>query len=380
MNTNKAIALIHTQFGPYHLARVKVLQAIYPGSVKLIQLAERELQREWTVEGEMPEIFTVAGGALETLNPQVIADKLIEHLATIKPAVVVIAGYNYLAMRKATKWAKQNGVKTVLLSDSQYLDQPRNLIKEALKGWWIRNNFDAAFVAGASAAFYLEHLGFRRDRLWRCYDVVENQYFASHAEQVRQFPEPNRQKYNLPEHFFLYVGRFSAEKNLSRLLEAYHRYQQHHPNGWSLVMVGSGPQQTELKDTVTRLGIKNLVWTGFKQLSELPIYYGLASALILPSLSEPWGLVVNEAMACSLPILISDRCGCLLDLVFPGINGYVFNPLEVTSIEAGLNYFSSQPSAKLSQMSAASRQIIANYTPQTWAEALVDCVKILISN
>ncbi len=373
------IALIHNQFGPYHIARAKVLQKIYPGIVSLIQLADQELQREWTVDEEILEIFTVINGALETLSPKIIADKLVKYLAKLKPAVVIIAGYSHLAMRTATKWAKQNGVKTILLSDSQSLDRPRNFIKESLKGWWITNNFDAAFVAGASAASYLSNLGFRRDRIWRCYDVVDNQYLTTNAVVARDLAEI-RQKLNLPEHFFLYVGRFSAEKNLLRLIKAFHLYQQQNRNNWSLVMVGNGSQHPELKDTVTRLGIKNVVWTGFKQISELPAYYGLASALILPSISEPWGLVVNEAMACSLPILISDRCGCLLDLVFPGINGYVFNPFKIASIKAGLEYLSSQSQHKLSKMADASGQIIANYTPETWATSLVDCIEVLNLN
>ncbi len=375
-----SIALIHTQFGPYHVARAKVLQDIYSGTVNLIQLADRELQREWTIEGEAPEIYTVAKGALETLSPKVIAGKLVEYLAKIEPAVVIIAGYSHLAMRSATKWAKQQGIKAILLSDSQYLDRPRNPILEALKGRWIRNNFDAAFVAGASAASYLDDLHFQRDRLWRCYDVVDNQYLATKAKAVKESPYQLRQQLDLPERFFLYVGRFSPEKNLLRLLEAYHCYQQQNPHGLSLVMVGNGSQETELRNRARQLDIQNIIWTGFKQISELPNYYALASALILPSISEPWGLVVNEAMACGLPILISDRCGCLLDLVFPGINGYVFNPTQVASIKASLDYFTAQSPQKISAMADASTNIVNNYTPDTWATSLVDCVAVLNSN
>lgn len=378
MSINKAIALIHTQFGPYHIARAKVLQAIYPGSVSLIQLAAQELQREWILDGKIPKIVTVAEGALEQLPPPILADKLVESLTKIAPAVVIIAGYSHLAMRAATKWARKNGVRTILLSDSQFLDRPRNIIKERLKGWWICQNFDAALVAGASAAAYLNNLGFPRDRIWRGYDVVDNEYFAQTANLVRQSSEQIRQQLKLPEDFFLYVGRFSPEKNLLRLLEAYSLYQQEkYQNNWSLVMVGDGPQKTELQDRAALLQLKNIVWTGFKQISELPTYYALASGLILPSISEPWGLVVNEAMACGLPILISDRCGCLLDLVFPGINGYVFNPEKISSIKASLDYLSTQTEEKLPKMAAASRQIITNYTPITWAESLVNCLEFL---
>ena len=381
MKISNAIALIHTQFGPYHFARAKVLMQIYPGSVQLIQLASHEVQREWVVNSNTPEVTTIAEGTLETLSSQTIANKLVEHLNTIAPAVVVVAGYSYPAMRAATRWARQRSVATVLLSDSQHLDRPRNPIKERLKGFWIRRNFDAVFVAGASATFYLSHLGFPTNLIWRGYDVVDNNHFTQGAEAVRKQGKVIRNKLGLPERYFLYVGRFSPEKNLLRLLEAYQAYRQNtEKKAWSLVLVGSGSQETELKAKATELGLRDIFWSGFKQVDELPFYYGLAAALILPSMSEPWGLVVNEAMACGLPILISDRCGCVPDLVFPGINGYVFDSSDVKGIAAAMVTMSTRSDHQWEKMGQASRRIIASYTPETWAQALVDCTQVILKD
>ena len=71
---------------------------------------------------------------------------------------------------------------------------------------------------------------------------------------------------------------------------------------------------------------------GFKQYDELPIYYGLAGAFIHASTTEQWGLVVNEAMAAGLPVIVSERCGCAPDLVENGRNGFTFDPYDVDAL------------------------------------------------
>ncbi|MBK4728709.1 glycosyltransferase family 4 protein [Oxynema sp. CENA135] len=381
MKSSNKIALIHTQFGPYHFARAKNFIQKSPVPVRLIQLASQEAQREWVVDFDTPEVITVANGTLEAFASKTIVHKLVEHLNKISPSLIAVAGYRHPAMRAATRWARRHNVATVLLSDSQYLDRPRNPVIEKLKSLWIRKNFDAAFVAGASASLYLSNLGFPRNRIWRGYDVVDNNYFFSNAETTRQQEKEIRKKLSLSKYYFLYVGRFSPEKNLLRLLKAYQAYCHNvEQTAWSLVLVGSGPQETELKTKATDLGLKNVFWLGFKQINELPTYYALASSLILPSVSEPWGLVVNEAMACGLPILISDRCGCVPDLVFPGINGYLFDAFDVDSIASAMISISRQSNDRWKKMQHSSRQIIANYTTEQWSQALLDAIESTLNS
>ena len=375
-NFQESITIIHTQFGPYHFARTKAIAKLYPGKVRLIQLASQEKQRDWIVDVDESELITISQGTLENIHPRIITRQLAKCLDTIIPNVLVIAGYAHPAMRYATLWAKSKGVASILLSDSQQQDRPRNFIKERLKGLWICRNFDAAFVAGANAVFYLNKLGFPLHKIWRGYDVVNNHYFALEAKNINFSSSQECDYLRLPKKFFLYVGRFSPEKNLLRLLLAYQLYrQQADQEAWSLVMVGSGPQEAELKAQAQELNLQDVIWSGFQQMDKLPSYYGLASTLILPSLSEPWGLVVNEAMACNLPILISERCGCVPDLVFPGINGYVFNPLNVEQMALAMTAMTAKSDFKRQKMGHASSRIIANYTPEIWAEALFDCIQ-----
>lgn len=371
------VAIIHTQVGPYHIARANALAQVFAGSVQLIQLASREAQRSWTVEVDTDiAIATIADGVLEEINARFLAKQLTEYLTQLSPQAIVVAGYSHPAMRAAIRWARQQQIAVVLLSDSQQLDHPRNPLREFFKGAWIRRNCDAAFVAGASAASYLNTLGFPRNRIWRGYDVVDHHYFAQNSDLVKQSEHLVRQRLGLPEKYFLYVGRFSTEKNLLRLLNAYRLYSQHRGQEcWSLVMVGSGAQEIESTVKQFQLELNHLYWVGFQQIKELPAYYSLASALVLPSVSEPWGLVVNEAMACGLPILISDRCGCVPDLVFPGVNGYIFNPQNIKEVANAMILMSSSSISQQQAMQQASKQIVANYTPERWALALLNCLQ-----
>ena len=305
-------------------------------------------------------------------------DNLVHLLDNINPDVIITNGYADLPMRQSAIWAKRNNKLSILMSDTQYIDRPRNWLKEKIKSYFINKYFNSAFVSGVRAEEYLKRLGVTASRIWRGYDVVDNKYFEERAKEIRQDEANWRNKFGLPEKYFLFVGRFSLEKNLFTLLRAYKRYREEYKDSWGLVLVGSGPQEEELKNFVVKENLKEIVFPGFKQIDELPYYYALASSFILPSVSETWGLPVNEAMASGLPVLVSESCGCVPELVYPGINGYIFNPFNVEEIVYYMNRISSGE-VDLKSMGEASKKIISNFTPETWAKALKDCIVVTSS-
>jgi glycosyltransferase involved in cell wall biosynthesis len=281
-------------------------------------------------------------------------------------------------MRAAVHWARRNNRATILMSESNWYDRPRNWLKEFMKRYWVSRHYDAAFVGGEHSAAYLERLGLQRSKIWRGYDVTDNETFSREAARARSQKRILLLKLGLPEQYFLYVGRFSPEKNLQRLLTAYSQYAHGVGNkAWGLVMVGSGPLESGLKTMASSLGLSNVLWPGFQQTGLLPSYYALASCLILPSLTEAWGLVINEAMACGLPILASERCGAGVDLIFPGLNGYLFNPYNVQEMSSLMEWMTSGQ-ADAQAMGEISQMIITRYTPENWAKALADCVALTL--
>lgn len=371
------ICCLEPVLAPYSIPRFRALQALRPDcSVRVMALGATERMREWKVRKQdlgFEYLEAVPGETVENIEPRVLSSRVRQWLDACDPQAVAITGYYYPAMRAAAQWARRHGRASVYMGDSQRVDRPRIAIREWLKGWWVRRHYDSAFVAGERAADYLMGLGFPRERIWTGYDVVDNGAIASGAADARAAASELRASLGLPDRFFLFVGRFSGEKNLPRLLEAYAGYRQAAGRqAWGLVMVGRGPQDDLLQRRAQ--GIDGVVFAGFQQADQLPAYYGLASCLVLPSLSETWGLVVNEAMAAGLPVLVSHRCGCVPELVRSGWNGYLCDPLDIVGMVRTMAVLSS-PSAAIDAMGAASRRIVALYTPETWAQGLDDCVE-----
>jgi 1,2-diacylglycerol 3-alpha-glucosyltransferase len=377
----RRICVIWISLGPYHLARMNALTAYCGSNVYSLELSANEEMREWVLPPSEPkfERRILYNGSYETADMASLVPAVEQALDDIKPQVVIIAGYSERPMRAAASWAKRFNTVSILISDTHKQDRPRYKIKEYLKGWWIRRYYDAAFVGGSKHVAYLKGLGFSPDRTWIGYSVVDNQIFKVGAESSIRDEHYFRDKLGLPERYFLYVGRLSPEKNLRFLMKAYARYRgKLGEKSWSLVIVGSGPQLDDLRAAAKEIGLTHIIWPGFQQIDTLPIYYGLASCFILPSISEPWGLVVNEAMASGLPVLVSNRCGCVPELVQEGINGYGFDPQNMDKlVDLMINATTNQRDLK--EMGLESRKKIEMYSPEAWAKSLSECIEVTIA-
>jgi glycosyltransferase involved in cell wall biosynthesis len=258
--------------------------------------------------------------------------------------------------------------------------------KELLKRRIIRN-FSAGLVGGRPHADYLCELGLSRERIFTGYDVVDNAYFSVTADAVRNNAAVERARLGLPANYFLACARFLPKKNLRRLIEAYGCYRQSalqagRPDEslWRLVIVGDGALRPELEQTRFDLGLeRDVVMPGFQTYDQLPVYYGLAGAFVHASATEQWGLVVNEAMASGLPVLVSRRCGCARDLVEEGRNGFTFDPDDVKSLARYMSGFASGEH-DCAGMGRASRDIVSRWTPETFAKNLWSAVEIALQN
>jgi glycosyltransferase involved in cell wall biosynthesis len=292
-------------------------------------------------------------------------------LAAVRPAVVVCVGYADPEIHQAVAWSLNRRVPLVTCSDSTYDDEPRSWPVELLKRRVVAA-FDSAVVAGTRAASYLDTLGLEPGRNFRPWDVVDNDYFSRGADRSRGAAEPLRARLGLPERYFLCVARFVAKKNLARLIEAYRLYAAGAGgDAWSLVLSGAGPLEADMRMRVAAAGLNGRVhFPGFLQYPDLPACYGLAGALVLPSASDQWGLVVNEAMAAGLPVLVSSRCGCAPELVREGENGFTFDPDDADRLADGLTRMAALAPGRREAMGCRSRQLIAAFTPEAFAKGL----------
>jgi 1,2-diacylglycerol 3-alpha-glucosyltransferase len=181
--------------------------------------------------------------------------------------------------------------------------------------------------------------------------------------------------------FFFVSARFIPKKNLFRLMDAYsiYRFKKCNNSGvspWDLTLLGDGDLRYDLDCIVRSLGLQeHIKMPGFKQYDELPAYYKEASVFIHASTTEQWGLVVNEAMASGLPVLVSSNCGCTPDLVHDGVNGFSFDPYDPEALAEIMFRMTAMPDEDLLRMGRASEKIIADWGPQRFSQGLLDAAK-----
>jgi len=366
------IAVIWTDWYAYHIARLRALSdhSMLRGKVLGIELVggcgEHAGLRFRSDERQ--------GLPIETLMPQAdwrtagqgrVGVELWRKLRTANPAMVLVPGYYTVPALMAAMWAKLHRRHSVLMSETTREDHSRVWWKESAKRWIVRLLFDSAIAGGKPHVRYLRELGVRPETIRRGYDVVDNHFFAGEADRMRA--SESRAALGLPEDYFLFVGRFSPEKNVEQLVRSFAEFRG--AGGRShLVLCGDGPLRDTLARMAEELGVSECVhFEGMKSVRELPPYYAFARCLVLPSTREPWGLVINEAMASGLPVLASSRCGSVEDLVEDEVNGFVFDPRECGALTAAMLRVARLNERRIAEMGQRSREIIARYSPEIWA-------------
>ncbi|HMV85720.1 MAG TPA: glycosyltransferase family 4 protein [Blastocatellia bacterium] len=296
----------------------------------------------------------------------------------LQPDVVVVPGWSDSGALAALKWCISRQVPAVIMSETTAWDFTRRAVREWVKRGILRL-CSSALVGGQAHSEYLVQLGMPAERVFLGYDAIDNEYFIHEAEAIRSDAVSIRRRHDLPEHYFLASARFIEQKNLHRLFGAYARYRQlcreAFKKPWDLVLLGDGELQGALSALRTALGLNEFIhMPGFKQYPELPVFYGLAGAFVHVSVTEPWGLVVNEAMASGLPVLVSDRCGCARDLVRNGRNGFTFNPYDEEYLAGRLLLVSELETEQRAAMGIAGQEIIGQWGPERFADGLVEAV------
>lgn len=385
------VAVIFHRFGPYHCARLEAA-ARHCEIVGLeVAAGTREYQRAAVQAATSYSRLTLfPKGDTRTMPGTQISKSVEEALQNCRPNAVAIPGWSDNAAIAGLRWCAESRTPVVLMSESTALDKLRT-------GWleWIKRQIvricSSALVGGQRHADYLVELGMPRDRIFTGYDVVDNAYFALNATEIRNSKFEIRQKYRLPENYFLASARFVEKKNLVALLRAYARYrgmtathdnktirpQDNEKPPWDFVLLGDGPLRKTLNAQLSTLNLHGHVHLlGFKQYDELPVYYGLAKAFVHASTTEQWGLVVNEAIASGLPVIVSEHCGCVPELVQD--NGFTFDPEKEEQLALLLLKMASLSDEERKNLGDASRRIAANFGTDRFGEGLEHAARLAL--
>lgn len=360
--------------GPYHFPRMRELAKRSGVDLLVVERSSRD-DHYWE-RAEKAKFFELVTLSTEPLGQEGrhILAQYGRILQRFQPDVICINGYSDPAASPSFEFAKRNpNCFALLWSETTAFDQKRQWWRECVKSYLL-GGCDGALVAGSPHCKYLQSLGMPAERIRVVGGCVDNDYFREATDRARKNAE-QRHNLGLPEKFFLYVGRFIAVKNLQTLLRAFQKYRKR--NGpWSLVLVGTGEEESQLRQVAAAQDTCAIHFAGVKQLPELVKYYAFASCFVLPSISEPWGLVVNEAMASGLPVLVSNRCGCATDLVEEGANGFLFDPEDTEAIADVMARISSGR-VDLVKVGERSRERIAAFNPSEFARGTVQHIDFL---
>ncbi len=285
------------------------------------------------------------------------------------PDAILCGGYNYLASWQAMRWARRRRVPFILWVESTERDiRSRNGMIEFLKRGFIRR-CSAFVVPGKSSMQYVRNYGVTEEEIFTAPNAVDSELFAQRAAAVRQGAERHRQALQLAPRFFLFVGRLVREKGVFDLLEAYGKLTPELRTVVSLVLVGEGNAREEVTRRAGQIAPGQVRCTGFVQRDQLASYYALAESFVFPSHSDTWGLVVNEAMACGLPVITSDAAGCAADLVQDHWNGRVIGRGDVIQLASAMEEMG-RDSALRTQMGNHSRELVLRYSPAACAAGI----------
>ena len=389
---NEPIAVLFDQLGPYHWARLQAAARLF----RVVAIETCAITREYQWEKiEEPRAFDrvtlfddISGGC--SPKRALLRQTMAKALDKADPAAAMIPGWGTPASLIALEWCLQNRRPAVVMSESNAFDEKRYVLAESIKRTVV-SLFSAGLAGGRLQMEYLIALGLPRDRVFIGYDVVDNEYFRRKAEEVRSQASEVRQKYGLPENYFLASARFIEKKNLPTLIRAYAHYREHSEASrqksevsgrklpWDLVLLGDGPLRETLNSQLSTLNLHGHVHLpGFVQYRDLPAYYALAEVFVHASRTEQWGLVVNEAMATGLPVIVSNRCGCVPDMVADGKNGFTFDPGSVEGLSKLMVDMWRLPKERLEEMGRESRRIVTGFTPAdfaTGAQRAIDAAK-----
>jgi glycosyltransferase involved in cell wall biosynthesis len=301
-------------------------------------------------------------------------------LATLKnnrPDYLILYGYTQLPQMLAIFWAVLTGTPFAVMGDANIYADCATGLRRIIKRFWLRKvtRRAAALIAvGTTNRLFWESYGALPEQLFDLRYPVDNDYFAREAVAQKAAADEWRDRMGLAGSVvFLYVGRLIERKRIDLLIQAV-KSLPGKPLG--LVIVGSGEEREKLEQLAA--GDRRIVFAGITSYRELPHYYALADVLVLPARHEPWGLVINEAMASGLAVIAHRHCGAAVDLV-GNDNGVALDGFSVDELAAAMRLLAGNDALRNS-MQRNSREKIRAWSFETAAPVIIHAVEYSCQN
>jgi glycosyltransferase involved in cell wall biosynthesis len=212
---------------------------------------------------------------------------------------------------------------------------------------------------GSLTEGFLERLGVSASKIFRFPYAADNAYLAERAKQFRQDRDRVLSDLSISSAAFIVLGvlKFVPRENPMELLRGFLLFHEKFPDS-ALILVGAGPLEREMKAYIAASKLAGSVrLVGYAKYSELPRWYAISNVFVHPAIWECWGVSVNEAMACGLPVVASSSVGSSYDLIQDAANGYQYPSGDVKALADCLTRIASRPD-RGSELGECSRRLI----------------------
>ena len=291
---------------------------------------------------------------------------ILKAISDFAPDAVLVSGWKDKGYVRICRQLKAAGIFVISGCDTQWKGSLRQKIAALVAPLHVRRFIDVLWTTGERQRYLARALGYTGESCWDGYYACDWERFSRSPQAQALATETSTIE---TDPYFLYVGRYAPEKGLDTLATAYRQYCQSVHTPWKLVCAGAG----ELGTALVAAGAED---RGFIQPSHLPALMQNAGAFVLPSRFEPWGVVVQEAAACGLPLILSDVCGAATHLLRPHYNGLSFSAGSVDGLVRSLKTMHSLSDQQRQAFAQASYELSKQYTPERWAKTLQQGIQL----
>ncbi|MBK5940035.1 glycosyltransferase family 4 protein [Halochromatium roseum] len=317
------IVFLWDNFGPYHMDRIEAVQRHLAKRFKVIGIELTPKSDTYAWASRISDTFekrTVFTGKVPK-SPILRLLRILAHLPPPHETCFFLCHYQNSAIFLLAIVLHLRGGRVITINDSKFDDKPRQVWREIGKAFYLWP-YHGALSNGVRSKQYWQFLGLKPE-------TIHGECNTVSLERIRRQagvpPAPDGPVFQ--ERHFTVIARFVPKKNLSMLLSAYAIYWKTVDKPRPLYLCGSGPGEAALRQQADTLGITDyLVFSGWLQDEAISQTLGKTLALLLPSVEEQFGIVVIEAQAMGLPVILSDNCGARDLLVRSGVNGFVVEP------------------------------------------------------
>lgn len=346
MNSKKHIVFLFTELSGYFLACLKQLE-----KEAVVHVFH------WPINPEAPFKLDPIESVHFYDRKKYDLNSLQNTVAQINPDIIICTGWIDSDYVKVTKTFKSK-IPTVLTLDNHWHGNMKQWLLASVSWFYIQTRFSHVWIPGSPQEKYAERLGFKSDRILKGYYSADTNYFSS------LYQESSAQN-RFSKKTFLYIGRYIESKGIKHLWKAFTDLKKEQPNNWKLICAGTGALFEE------RVKHPDIEHVGFLQPDQLQSIIDRSTAFILPSLYEPWGVVVHEMACAGMPMICSNQVGASSLFVNPGKSGFVY---QMGDLEALKTHMKSMISMDLNTYKAfceESRSLSKLISPQQWAQTLL---------